>query len=298
MNGIVSINGEITPIEEAKISVLDRAFLFGDGIFEVVVGFNNKLIALEEHIQRLRYSGESIALSLPWKDKELCKKVLDVYEQTHFSKTYVRIAITRGEGLGIIPNDSAYNTLIYALPAPISPPRIYTEGLSLKTKNKNSSARGASIKNPFYLPSIVEMISLKKENYDDVLWVNNDEEITEASTSNIFFISREGSQIFVETPSLESGLLSGITRNLVLNLLKENGVECRETTILHEEMARFDEAFLTSTIRGLVPIRRIDEKRFETVRPTASFHKISGLFLSWVEKELGSRLDWNTGAAL
>ena len=94
----------------------------------------------------------------------------------------------------------------------------------------------------------------------------------------------------METPSLESGLPSGITRAFVITLLRENGVEVRETSVLQEELARFDEAFLTSTIRGLAPIRRIDEKEFATLRPTAFFHKIQGIFQSWVDQEIGKKL--------
>lgn len=294
MDGIVSINGRVQPLAQAKISVLDRGFLFGDGIFEVLVGFNKKLIALEKHLTRLRYSGKSINLELPWSDEEMGKEVLDVYSRTEYPKSYVRIGVTRGEGLGIVPGNSSYNKLIYILPSQPSPAHFYNEGICVKTESKQSTVRGPSIKNPFYLPSIVKMIDIKDE-YDDVLWVNPEQEITEAATSNVFFVGREGHASFVETPALDSGLLGGITRQIVIELLRENGVEVRERTILLEELAGFDEAFLTSTIRGLVPIRRIDDKKFESTRATALFHKISAIFQAWIDKQVGKHCDWNTG---
>lgn len=292
MDGIVSINGDIVPVSQAKISVLDRGFLFGDAIFEVIVGFDKKLLLLDEHILRLRYSGKSIGFELPWTDEDIRKEVLEVYKHTHFPKTYLRIGVTRGEGLGIVPKSAQYNKLIYSLPSPVSSPHIYTEGLRLKTQSKKSTIRGPSIKNPFYLPSIVSMIDLK-DKYDDLVWVNSDQEITESSTSNIFFIGREGSSLFVETPSLESGLLSGITRDLVIKLLKKNGVEVRECSILENELARYDEAFLSSTIRGLVPVRQIDDKTFNSVRTSSLFHKINQFFKDWVDGEVGKRCEWN-----
>lgn len=294
MDGIVSINGRVQPLAQAKISVMDRGFLFGDGIFEVLVGFNKKLIALKEHLARLRYSGKCIGLELPWSDEELGEEVLDVYSRTEFPKSYVRIGVTRGEGLGIVPGPTSLNKLIYILPNHPSPARIYSEGLAVKLEFKQSTTRGPSIKNPFYLPSIVKMLDLKND-YDDVLWVNNEQEITEASTSNIFFIGRDGNKSYVETPALDSGLLGGITRQIVIKLLKENNIDVREGTILQEELARFDEAFLTSTVRGLAPIRRIDDKKFDSVRPNAMFHKISGIFQAWVDTQIGKHCDWNTG---
>jgi branched-chain amino acid aminotransferase len=295
MNGIVSINGEIFPLEKAKISVMDRGFLFGDAIFEVIVGFNKKLVALDEHLNRLRQSGKRIGFELPWTDEDLRREVLNVYSQSDFPKTYLRIGITRGEGLGIIPNNSSYNRLIYALPAYASPSRIYSDGIRVKTQSKMSTTRGPSIKNPFSLTSIVEMIELQKKGYDDVLWVNNEQEITEASTSNIFFIGRDGNTNYVETPALECGLLGGITRYHILKLLAENKIEVRESSILQNEFARFDEAFLSSTIRGLVPIREIDDKKFSSTRPTAFFHTIDQLFQNWISQEVGKHYDWNTG---
>ncbi len=282
MSGIVSINGDLVPLSQAKISVLDRGFLFGDAIFEVILGTKTgskqTLIALPEHLNRLQYSAQSIHFKLPWTLEELEKEILHVYKQTDFGKTYVRISITRGEGLGLLPKKGPYNKLIYALPAPKSPVDLYTKGLSLKTETKVSYSRGASIKNPFYLPSIVKMIEMEEEGFDDVLWVNSDIEITEASTSNIFFIGRNGGDFYVETPCLDSGLLSGITRKYVFEILNKNGIDVRETGILKDELARFDEAFLTSTIRGLAPISKIDDLRFHTTRANSFFSKIKTLY--------------------
>lgn len=297
MNGLVSINGDCVPVSEAKISVLDRGFLFGDGIFEVIVGFHGKLLALDEHLVRLRESGLRIGMSLPWSHEELKKEVYEVYAKTSFDKSYVRIGITRGEGLGISPpKNTVLNKLIYILPSQESPQRIYEKGISLKTAHKFSTVRGPSIKHPFYLPSIVEMVN--HQDYDDVLWVNNGEEITEAATSNIFFIGRDGNNIYVETPNLDSGLLRGVTRHFVIELLMTHKVEIRENAILLEEIARFDEAFLTSTVRGLVPVHNIDSHVFQSVRTSAFYHKINSWFLDWIRKDIGKNLDWNSGKIL
>ncbi len=295
MSGIVSINGEIQPVEQSKISVLDRGFLFGDAIFEVLVAFHSKVIAIPEHLHRLRFSAEKIAMTLPWSDEQLTEELSDLCKRTQFPKTYLRIGITRGEGLGLFSTNSSYNKLLYALPAPRTPDSLYRQGLILKTAPKVHMQGGPQIKTPHYLPSIVAMQNSPGTTFDDVLWVNHNDEITEASTSNIFFISREDSKIFLETPCLESGLLSGVTRGILLDLFKEKHILFRETAIHNDELARFDEAFLCSTIRGIVPIQRIDDHKLSTCRPQAAFHTIQSIFHQWIEQQVGRKLDWNSG---
>lgn len=295
MEGIVSINGQVFPLSEAKISVLDRGFLFCDSVFEVILGLGPSIIGLDEHIARLRYSGERIGFSVPWTDEQLRKEVSNLCKTVSFPKSYIRISLTRGEGLGLIPQKDSYNKLIYIMPAPVSPSRIYSEGICIKTVGKQLNTRGPSIKNPYYIQGIISLLQYKDEGYEDVLWVNSDDEITEATTSNIFFIGREGSSFFVDTPSLDCGLLSGITRLFVIKLLRKHNIEVRETPILREELARYDEAFLTSTIRGLVPVQKIDEKKFASLRKEALFPKIHHIFHSWVESKVGRSLDWNKG---
>lgn len=296
MEGIVAINGKIVSESEAKISVMDRVFLFGDGIFEVLVGFQGHLLALDEHIDRLWFSAKQICLDLPFTKEELKAEVRRVYKQAQFPKSYVRIGISRGEGPGLRPPQGlSCNVLIYVLPAVSTSPLLYEKGAVLATRQKFSNSRGASIKHPFYLPGILGLLAPENAQCDDIVWVNQDGEITEAITSNIFFVGREGDKVFVETPHLESGLLGGVTRQSVLRILRDRGVECFESSVLKEELARFDEAFLTSTVRGLLPIARIDEKRFTTCRDRSFFKKVEGYFLQDVYSQLAMKVDWDTG---
>ncbi len=295
MDGIVSVNGEIFPVDQAKISVLDRGFLFGDAIFEVLVAFKTKLIAISEHLTRLRFSAEKVGFELPWSDQELSEEISKLCHLANFPKTYLRIGITRGEGLGFRTVESSYTKILYALPAIAIPENIYTKGVSLKTCSKGTLQRGPLIKNPYYLPSIVAIRELHHQDFDDVLWVNHEQEITEASSSNIFLIGREANAMFIETPAIDSGLLRGVTRGIILKLLEDNDIAVRESPIYADELARFDEAFVCSTMRGIVPIRRIDDKNFESVRKTAALNRVKSLFHAWVENQIGQQFDWNTG---
>ena len=295
MIGIISVNGEILSLDQAKISVLDRGFLFGDSIFEVIVGFEKKLLALPEHLERLYFSAKKVGISLPWNEKELFDELTTLAKLATTSKTYVRIVVTRGEGLGLVPHKTECNKIIYVLPAQETPASIYQQGISLKTRRSTSFSPGPHEKIAFYLPSIVAIAEAHKSNFDDVLWVNPLHEITEASTANIFFIGKESGSVFIETPSLDSGLLAGITRKTLLGLMNENGIECFESAIQSDELAKYDEAFLSSTMRGLVPIRRIDDKVYATTRKTAFFSRLSAIYLEWAQTQIGKKLDWSHG---
>lgn len=295
MDGFVSINGVVFPLASAKIPVLDRGFLFGDGVFEVLAAFDGKVIALEAHLERLRESAKCIGIKLPWSQRELVEEISQLCRLKKYPKTYVRVVITRGDGLGLNSPSAVPRRVIYVLPAPVFSNDIYKIGLTLKTKQSPITLRGPHVKALSYLHSIVALEEVKENCFDDVLWLNHFGEITEASTSNVFFIGRNGEESFVETPAAESGLLVGITRKKVIDLLEKSNVSCCELVLEANELARFDEAFLSSSVRGLVPIRSINDKVFASTREKSVFNRIRGIFHADIESQVGHRLDWNTG---
>ena len=111
----------------------------------------------------------------------------------------------------------------------------------------------------------------------------------------MFFMARHGDQVELVTPPAQSGLLLGITRETVLALLRRAGLPVREQLVFADELPRFDEAFLCSSVRGLVPVSRIDRHKLHGARPGSVFRHIERLFLTWVETEVGHRVDWATG---
>jgi len=142
------------------------------------------------------------------------------------------------------------------------------------------------------------MKQARENGYDDVLWYNSSEEITEASTANIFVIGREGDLVEIATPSTHCGILEGITRATIITLLTNAQIKVTERVIDRDELARFDEAFICSTIRGLIPVKKIDNHTLHTKRKNSVFNHIERLYLTWVESQLGYRIDWNTGKHL
>ena len=296
MKGLFSVNGEITDPQIAKISPLDRGFLFGDSVFEVFVSFGNKIMDLAPHLDRLRQSAEMAGIPVPWPDEVLEFEINTLLEATKYLKTYIRLVVTRGEGIGLkYPKQIKPNRIIYCFPAKIEPQNIYTEGLNLKHVSLDYTNRGAYPKTSNYLGSIKALARVDREGYDDVLWSNSNGEITEATTSNIFLIGREGDLVEIATPPARSGLLLGITRRRVIDLLERSQIKVTERIIYRDEIPRFDEGLLCSTVRGLTPIRTIDNHKFHTLRQNSIFFLINRLFRAWTASEVGHFIDWNTG---
>jgi branched-subunit amino acid aminotransferase/4-amino-4-deoxychorismate lyase len=299
MNGLISVNNIVTLPEKARISPLDRGFLFSDQVFEALVSFGHTILDISHHLQRLRDSAEEFDIKIPWSDEELKFELQHLVEQVNAPKINLRLVVTRGTGMGLnIPTAMTPNKIIYATPARLEDPKIYNTGIGLKRKRLPYVDRGAHPKTGNYLRSILGLRDAKAEGYDDVVWSNSEGELTEASTANIFLIGRIGDEVEICTPSISSGILEGITRATIIRLLTNAGIRVSQEIVFIDELPRFDEAFVCSTIRGLVPINRIDKHILHSCRPTAVFRKIESLFLTWIQSQLGQRVDWNTGSPL
>lgn len=298
MHGLISVNGTISTPEAAMVPALDRGFLLADGIFEVIVAFGSHILDMDRHLARLRRSAEAVMMPLPWSDAELGFELQSLAEQVDAPKKYLRLTVTRGVGLGVrAPKDPRPNKVVYCFPAAEEPVTTYSQGLALKRTLKPGASRGAQAKTSNYMPSIVALANAEKEQCQDILWTNSEGEVMETSSANIFFMAREGDNVEFLTPPEQSGILPGITRETVISLLKRAKIPVKEQLIFADELPRFDEAFLCSTVRGLVPVNRVDRHQYFTTRPNATYRHIERLFLTWVETELGERVDWRTGLA-
>lgn len=295
-SGLVSVNGRVSRAEDAVIPALDRGFLFGDSIFETLVGFYDRVLNFSRHLARLRQSAESVGICIPWSDAELQFEIEALAAQTPFPKKNIRLIITSGNGFGLkSPVEQKPNKVIFCSQATTESASIYEQGLALKRLVKTATERGAAAKTGNYQKSIVGIARARHEGFHDILWTNADGEITESSIANIFFMQREGDGVHFVTPAPMSGLLLGITRQTIIDLLRNAKLPVEERVIYADEIARFDEAFLTSTVRGLVPVQAIDQHRLHTTRANAVFQHIVRLYNTWVESQLGFRVDWASG---
>lgn len=274
MQGYVSIDGVITPVAEAKISVFDRNYLYGDGIIEVMLGFNGRVIACAQHLARLYLSATAIKLQLPWTQNQLELELASMAAMLPQGKSYLRLSISSGVGTGVARTQVCPRKTIICLPLPTSSPAV----LSLRTAVKLGGMHTA--KTPNYLEGIVAMLDANAAGYDDVLWVNTRQQITEASAANIFFVREENERYSCHTPHKRCGLLAGVTATTVTRILQTHGVEVIARSISKDEVKDYTGAFLSSAIKGLQRVERIDGHLYPP--PAAGLRQI----LAWGEERL------------
>ncbi|MBC7882450.1 MAG: aminotransferase class IV [Anaerolineae bacterium] len=258
MGLLMNLDGVITP--DAQISVLDRGFLYGDSLYEVARTFGGRPFALLEHLARLRQSAAYLYINIRWSDAQICTEVERTLAAANNLESYVRIVVTRGaeEEISLFPGaEIEPHLLIIVRPIPPNP-SLAEKGLHLTLLPRLRVDRRAltpAAKTGNYLNNILALIEAKQAGADDALLLNNQGEVTEATTSNLWIL-RKG---ILYTPVVESGILQGITRQFLLDLLKEWQIAHKEATLTQEDLWDAEEAFLSSSVRLIAPVGRIGD---------------------------------------
>jgi branched-chain amino acid aminotransferase len=256
---VVIIDGEVQEPGESRVSVFDHGFLFGDSVYEVVRTRDGEPFMLTAHVERLRRSAAEIYMDLPYTDEDLEEEVGRAIQKVDGREAYVRIIVTRGAGeLELHPVTCARPTLVLIARPLVRPSeRLYREGVRLAIvprRRTHPQSLNPAAKTGNYLNNVLAIIEARRRGADDAIMLNADGHLTEGTTANVFLV-REG---IVRTPSLESGILEGITRGLVIRLVEEEGLDFQETLLGAEDLRDADEAFLTSTTRDVMPVREVD----------------------------------------
>lgn len=262
-DGLIDVDGVLTAARDAKVSALDRGFLYGDSAFEVMRTYDGRAFHQAEHLARLAGSCERLRIPMPIGLDELAARVQRTIDaarvRLHMPDCYVRVTITRGVGpLGIrLPEQPEPSVLVYALPLEPPPASVYEQGIEVGLVHvgratDGTSAAGAKTSN--YLTSVLALDEVRQRGAQEAIVVGAHGELIEGATSNLF-VARGGELV---TPPLSSGILAGITRAAILRLAAQLGIPCREQSITSADLYGADEAFITSTVRELVPVVRAD----------------------------------------
>ena len=259
MPDFVYLNGEFILPFEAKISVFDHGFLYGDGLFETMRSYHGKIFLLDEHLRRLCASAKLMEIALPWSSAEL-ESVLDRLIGLNGPDLYIRLTISRGPGpIGIDPRLCAEPTIVITSKTPAVNEQLYTKGASavfVKTIRNLQGATLPEVKSLNFLNNILAKQEVIRAGVDEGIMLNYLGQVTEGTVSNIFLVKNNT----VLTPAPQAGLLVGVTRNCVLKIAEELGIGCQEGILYGQDFLHADEVFYTNSGSGIVPITKLDNK--------------------------------------
>ncbi len=278
----VYIGGKLYDKADAKISVFDHGLLYGDGIFEGIRSYSGRVFRLESHIERLYDSARAIHLVIPMSRADMAQAVLDTLKVNSLIDAYIRLIVTRGAGsLGLDPRSTTDPQIIIITDSiSLYPAELYEAGLKIVTAGtmrNHPSALNPRIKSLNYLNSILAKIEGTNAGCLEALMLNHKGEVAECTGDNIFVV-RKGE---VHTPSIDAGILEGITREAVIEIARDAGYKVVERTMDRHDIYTADECFLTGTAAEVIPVVELDGRPIGDGKPgkvTADllkrFHKL------------------------
>ena len=265
----VWLNGQLVPAEQATVSVFDHGLLYGDGVFEGIRIYAGRIFKLHTHLTRLYQSARSIRLDIPYSPAELERACRDTAAANKRHDGYIRLVVTRGPGtLGLNPF-TCHTPRVFIIASGITlyPPELYETGLSIitaSTLRNHPAALSPRIKSLNYLNNILAKIEAIDAGAPEAVMLNHLGYVAECTADNLFLVRRPGNRSDappeVVTPPLHAGILEGVTRNVVMELARAEGIPVLETDLTKHDLYTADEALLTGTAAEVIAITQIDAR--------------------------------------
>ncbi len=264
----VYIDGKFLPKAEAKVSVFDHGFLYGDGIFEGIRLYAGNVFRLDEHLERLEMSATAICLSLPWSRQAISDIVCESCRRNNLADGYIRLVISRGTGdLGLSPkNCPAPSIVCIADKISLYPEALYTQGMRIitsPTRRISPAALPPMIKSLNYLNNILAKIEAQQHGFHECLMLNEQGFVAECTGDNVFLVHKGR----LLTPAAHAGALIGITRQVSMEIARELGLEVVETNLTRYDVWNADECFLTGTAAEVIPVIEVDARVIGSGKP-------------------------------
>jgi branched-chain amino acid aminotransferase len=280
----IYMDGQYCPKSEAKISVYDHGFLYGDGVFEGIRGYNGVVFKLKEHVDRLYRSAHAIMLNIPLTKEEMVAAVVGTLRKNKMKDSYIRLIVSRGVGdLGLDPRKCPKASVI-----------IITDTINIKAGNAKETgittmfswvrrnpvdATTHEIKSLNYLNSILAKIEANANGVDEAICLENNGVIAEGVGENIFIVKDNE----LLTPPTSTGALAGITADVVTHLCERLKLKLTVTNLTPFMMFTADEAFFTGTAMEMVPIREVNKRQIGTGKPGPVTKKLMAEFQKVIE---------------
>jgi len=280
---LVYVDGQYYPKSEAKISVLDHGFLYGDGVFEGIRAYNGIVFKLKEHVGRLFQSAHVMALRIPLTKEQLVDAVVETLRKNNLKDAYIRLVVSRGAGdLGLDPRKCPKPTIVIIAGA------IVLHGNEAKEKGITTliswvrrhpvDSTSHEIKSLNYLNSILAKIEANNSGADEAICLDKTGFVSEGVGENIFIVKNGR----IHTPPICSGALPGITAQVVTKLAVKLGFDIMDSNVTPYQLLNADEAFFTGTAAEIVPIREVNHRQIGSGTPgpvtkqlMKEFHKVA-----------------------
>ena len=287
--GKVTIDGQVVDSAEARVSVFDRGFLYGDSVFEVFRTYGGVPFAQREHLERLERSANRLMIPMPVSLETLSSEVGATLDAAGEGEWYVRVVITRGTGPLTYDPSTATEPLRVIIAAPLSlpPAEHYEQGIAvmlLHASRPTDDERASGAKASNYLANLLAVHEAKQNGAQEALVLGRRGQILEGASSNLFIVT-EGK---VLTPEPQPGILVGITRATVLAAARAQGIEAAETAVRPEDLYGADEAFITSSIREVMPVVAADGRTIGSGAPGPVTKRLHEGYLRAVAQATGA----------
>ena len=263
-----SVNGEIAPAEQAKISVLDNGFTFGDGVYETLRTYGGRPFHLDRHLGRLRNSADMLGIPIPRTDADLAADLDRLLEKAANSESYIRIIVSRGVGEISYRFDRITGPTIVMAARAYQPfaEEMYRDGIPVIVSSVQRNSRRAvdpAMKCCNLINNILAVREAQAKGAAEPIMLNEHGDVAEGASCNVFLVERGR----LVTPPLDAGILPGITRELTLEVAAAIGVPAAAERVTVERLRASDEAFITSTLKELMGIATIDGRPVGAGRP-------------------------------
>jgi len=255
------LNGELVPEEEAQVSVFDRGFLYGDGVFETLRVYNGTAFRSQTHWDRLRRSASLIRLDIPFTEKEYIDRLERIISANGLIEAVARVTVSRGVGPPrfTIEYEQSPTVLFWVRPFDGYPEELYRDGAKIviaATRRTSPDAVDPAAKSANYLNSVLARADAEDAGAFEAVMLNAEGFLTEGSTTNLFIV--RGDELL--TPSLECGVLPGITRATVLEIAPQLGIKTTEAMLRPEDMLQADELFITNSTAEIMPVVAVENE--------------------------------------
>ena len=254
-----SVNGEIAPAEEARISVLDNGFTFGDGVYETLRTYGGRPFHLDRHLRRLRASADMLGIAIPRADADLAADLDRLLQEAANPESYIRLIVSRGVGEISYRFDRIKGPTIVMAAREYQPfaDAMYRDGIAVIVSSIQRNSRKAldpAMKSCNLINNILAVREAQAKGAAEPIMLNEHGEVAEGASCNVFLV--EGGRLV--TPPLDAGILPGVTRELTLEIARAIGVPASEERVPVERLRGADEAFITSTLKELMGIATVD----------------------------------------